>query len=83
MTVADTYHFALQHRLGVLGTISPDNTSQSALVGIAMTPTLEIVFDTVKSSRKYPNLIVKPACSFVIGYSDFDQDPPLIREFRL
>ncbi len=54
-------------RLGVLGTIGPTGTPQSALVGIAITPQLEIVFDTVKNSRKYPNLIARPACSFVIG----------------
>jgi hypothetical protein len=37
-------------------------------VGIATTTELEIVFDTVKSSRKYPNLIERPACSFVVGW---------------
>lgn len=39
----------------------------SALVGIAVTPGLEIVFNTVKSSRKYSNHIARPACSFVVG----------------
>ena len=38
-------------------------------VGIATTPRLEIVFDTVKSSRKYPNLVARHACSFVIGWA--------------
>jgi hypothetical protein len=109
-------------------------------MGIAITPQLEIIFDTFKSSRKYPNLISRPACSFVFGgwgtskqtiqyegqaeelnppeleqyqkiffkawpdgrarmnwpgiahfvvrptwirYSDFEQGPPLIREFSL
>jgi hypothetical protein len=32
-------------------------TPQSALVGIATTAGLKIVFDTVKTSRKYPSLI--------------------------
>jgi pyridoxine/pyridoxamine 5'-phosphate oxidase len=67
MTEADLYAFLVKHRLGVLGTIGPVGTPQSALVGIAITPQLEIVFDTVKSSRKFPNLIARPACSFVIG----------------
>ena len=140
MTEADLYAFMTKHKLGVLGTIGHAATPQSALVGIATTPQLEIIFDTVKSSRKYPNLISSAACSFVIGgwgageqtvqyegeaeelkspaleryqeiyfeawpdgparmswpgivyfvvrpawirYSDFDQDPPLIREFNL
>jgi pyridoxine/pyridoxamine 5'-phosphate oxidase len=124
-------------KLGVLGTIGPTGAPQSALVGIATTPLLEIVFDTVRSSRKYTNLVARPACSFVVGwtgeqtiqyegaaeelrppeleryqqiyfqawpdgpermkwpgivyfvvrpvwirYSDFDQNPPLICEFR-
>ena len=67
MTKSDIVAFIAQSRFGVLGTIGPGGTPQSALVGIAVTPELEIIFDTVKSSRKYPNLMVRPACSFVIG----------------
>jgi len=67
MTEADLYAFLATHRLGILGTIGPRGTPQSALVGIATTPQLEIIFDTVASSRKYPNLVARPACSFVIG----------------
>lgn len=63
------YSFLSQHRYGVVSSIAADGTPQSALVGIAPTPDLEIVFDTVKSSRKYPNLIARPACSFVIGWA--------------
>ena len=66
-TQAELYRFMASQRLGVLGTIGPTGTPQSALVGIAVTPKLEIVFDSVKSSRKYPNLIGRSACSFVIG----------------
>ena len=67
MTEADLFSFLVKQRLGVLGTIGPTGAPQSALMGIAATDKLEIVFDTVKSSRKYPNLIARPACSFVIG----------------
>jgi pyridoxine/pyridoxamine 5'-phosphate oxidase len=67
MTEADVYAFLSRQKLGVLGTIDAAGKPQSALVGIAVTPKLEIVFDTVSSSRKYPNLIARPACSFVIG----------------
>jgi len=67
MTEAGLYAFLAKQRLAVLGTIGHAGTPQSALVGIAITPQLEIVFDTVKSSRKYPNLIARPACSIVIG----------------
>jgi len=63
------YSFLSRHRYGVVSSISEAGTPQSALVGIAVTRELEIVFDTVKSSRKHPNLIARPACSFVIGWS--------------
>jgi general stress protein 26 len=73
MTPRDIFIFLAEQRLGVLGTMSADSTPQSALMGIAVTPELEIVFDTVKSSRKYPNLIAQPACSFVIGGWNADE----------
>src|SRR5260370_36309738 len=63
------YALMMQHRYGVVSSISRDGYPQSALVGIATSPELEIIFDTVKSSRKYPNLIERPRCSFVIGWA--------------
>jgi pyridoxine/pyridoxamine 5'-phosphate oxidase len=68
MDKAAIHAFMVRSRYGVLSNISSDGTPQSALVGIATTPALEIVFDTVKSSRKYPNLIRNPSCSFVVGW---------------
>jgi Pyridoxamine 5'-phosphate oxidase len=69
MTTPELFDFIHAQKLGVLGTISPEGTPQSSLVGIAVTPQLEIIFDTVKSSRKYRNLAANPACSFSIGWS--------------
>jgi hypothetical protein len=63
------HSFMARHRYGVISSTSGDNTPQSALVGIAITPDLEIIFDTVKSSRKYRNLIARSACSFVVGWA--------------
>jgi pyridoxine/pyridoxamine 5'-phosphate oxidase len=63
------HSFLSQHRYGVLSSISGNGTPQSALVGIAIGPDLEVIFDTVKSSRKYPNLVARPDCSFVIGWA--------------
>jgi hypothetical protein len=62
------YSFMSRYRYGVVSSISEEGTPQSALVGIATSPALEIIFDTVKSSRKYPNLIARPACCFVVGW---------------
>ncbi|MGB7845311.1 MAG: hypothetical protein WBL63_06830 [Candidatus Acidiferrum sp.] len=36
-------------------------------MGFAVTPELEIIFDTVKSSRKYPNLKKNARVAWVIG----------------
>jgi len=55
-------------RLGVLSTIGPQGEPQSALVGIAVTPEFEIVFDTVSRSRKFANLTRDPRAAFVIGW---------------
>ncbi|HEX4133190.1 MAG TPA: pyridoxamine 5'-phosphate oxidase family protein [Bryobacteraceae bacterium] len=68
MTEIDVYQFLVKCRLGVLGTIGKAGLPQSSLVGIAVTEGLEVVFDTVKISRKYANLIARPACSFAIGW---------------
>lgn len=69
MTEAALYAFLSRCRLGVLASIGETGTPQAALVGIAVTPLLEIVFDTVTTSRKYSNLTARPACSFVFGWS--------------
>ena len=62
------YSFMSRHRYGVVSSVSEDGLPQSALVGIATTSELEIIFDTVKTSRKYANLITRPECSFVVGW---------------
>jgi hypothetical protein len=53
-------NFILRQRYGVVSSIASDGTPQSALVGIACTPRLELIFDTLKSSRKYANLLQRP-----------------------
>jgi hypothetical protein len=68
MSKAGLRDYIAKCKLGVLGTAGPDARPQSALVGIAVTEELEILFDTVKSSRKYGNLIARPACSFALGW---------------
>ncbi len=60
--------FMARFRYGVVSSIAADGTPQSALVGIATSPELEIIFDTVRSSRKFPNLVARPSCSFVVGW---------------
>jgi hypothetical protein len=60
MDVTAIHSFMTRFLYGVVSSTSRDGIPQSALVGIATTPELEIIFDTVKSSRKYTNLIERP-----------------------
>lgn len=68
MTKEELFTFIQARKLGVLGYISQQGVPRAALVGIAVTPELEIVFDTVSSSRKFNDLRANPAASFVIGW---------------
>jgi pyridoxine/pyridoxamine 5'-phosphate oxidase len=73
----------------VQASVSPTGAPQAAVVGFAVTDALEIIFDTVATSRKYRNLRADPRVALVIGweratawvrYSDFTQNPPRIVE---
>ena len=69
MDRAELLAFMARQRNGVISSIGPEGTPQSALVDIATTPELEIVFDTLDTTRKYVNLTARPACSVVLGWS--------------
>lgn len=69
MDHAELYAFLRLQRLGVVSSLGPEGTPQSALVGVAVTPGLEVVFDTLRTKRKYRNLMARPACSVVLGVS--------------
>ena len=62
------FKFLTLNRLGVLSTLGPKGEPQSALVGFAVTPEFEIIFDTVSNSRKFRNLARDPRAAFVIGW---------------
>ena len=68
MDLGMLYSFMARQRYGVVSSVSDEGIPQSALMGIAVTPELEIVFDTVKTSRKYPNLVERAKCSVVVGW---------------
>jgi nitroimidazol reductase NimA-like FMN-containing flavoprotein (pyridoxamine 5'-phosphate oxidase superfamily) len=67
MELSEIYSFVQTERLAVLSTCTVDGQPESALVGFAVAPSLEIVFDTVKNSRKYPILKSNPRVALVIG----------------
>lgn len=68
MTKMELFEFMAAQRLAVVGSISLVGEPQSALVGIAVTKNLEIIFDTLDTSRKYKNLIADPRACLVIGW---------------
>ena len=70
MERTELFAYLQSQRLGVLGTLSALSAPQAALVGYAVSPALEILFDTVRTSRKYPNMMANPRVSFTIGGAD-------------
>jgi uncharacterized pyridoxamine 5'-phosphate oxidase family protein len=67
MNLQEILRFMDSERYGVLTTTTNSGQPEAALVGFAVTPALEIIFDTVRSSRKYPNLKENPRVAFVVG----------------
>ena len=59
--------FLRSHRWAVEATASPDGSPEAALVGYAVTDQLELVFDTLSSTRKATNLAANPRVAVVIG----------------
>lgn len=70
MTKVEIYNFIQKQKLAVLATVSSLDTPEAALVGIAVTPELELVFDTLGQTRKAQNLRLNPRIAFVIGWDD-------------
>lgn len=69
MNVEEVFEFMRSGRLAVLSTADEQGRPEAALMGYAVTPELEIIFDTVKTSRKYPNLKKNPRVAWVLGCS--------------
>jgi len=67
VNVDEVFQFMNRERLAVLATADDKGQPEAALMGFAVTPELEIIFDTVKTSRKYPNLKANPRVAWVIG----------------
>ncbi|WP_342726529.1 pyridoxamine 5'-phosphate oxidase family protein [Bradyrhizobium sp. B097] len=67
MTRAELLAFLRMHRLAVVSTVH-DGAPQAAVVGIAVSDELEIIFDTLTTSRKYQNLRADPRAALVIGW---------------
>lgn len=67
MNVEEVFQFLNGESLAVLATAADNGQPEAALMGFAVTPELEIIFDTLRTSRKYPNLKKNPCVAWVIG----------------
>ena len=70
MTRAELIAFLGRHRLGVLASVAAGGAPQSAVVGVAVSDALEIVFDTLGSTRKAANLRRDGRAALVIGWDE-------------
>ncbi|NUK03102.1 pyridoxamine 5'-phosphate oxidase family protein [Streptomyces lunaelactis] len=62
--------FLRRYKLAVQASVTPDGAPQAAVVGFAVSDELEIVFDTVESTRKYRNLRADPRIALVVGWDN-------------
>jgi pyridoxine/pyridoxamine 5'-phosphate oxidase len=65
---AELLAFLRRHRLAVEASVSTSGAPQAAVVGIAVTDALELVFDTLSSTRKFANLRADPRIALVVGW---------------
>ena len=70
MTRGELLDFLRQNKLMVQASVTSDGAPQAAVVGYAVTDTLEIVFDTLTSTRKYANLRANPRIALVVGWDE-------------
>jgi general stress protein 26 len=70
MSPADLLAFLRRHRLCVQASVASSGSPQGAVVGFAVSDDLEIVFDTLGTSRKMKNLRRDPRVAIVVGWDD-------------
>lgn len=70
MTRAELIAFIRRHRYAVEASTAVDGAPQAAVIGIAVTDDLELVFDTLGTTRKAQNLRRDPRIALVVGWDD-------------
>src|SRR6185312_5253274 len=66
--IAALYEFIRQRGLGVVSTVSENGAPEAALVNIAASPDLHLVFHAIQTTRKCSNLRRDPRVAIVIGW---------------
>ena len=70
MTRSELLSFLRRHRYAVQASSADDGAPQAAVVGIAVSDQLEIIFDTLGTSRKAQNLRRNARIALVVGWDD-------------
>jgi len=70
MTRAELLAFLRRHKLAVVSTVAAGGAPQAAVVGVAFTDDLEIVFDTLGDTRKAANLRRDARVAVVVGWDE-------------
>jgi len=70
MNKHDVLSFIQNHQLMLLATTHVDGRPEAAVVEFAETEDLGVIFDTLKTSRKYANLKRDPRIAVVIGWDE-------------
>lgn len=70
MMKEEIYEFLRGHQWAVEATVASSGGPQAAVIGFVVTPTLELFFDTLKSSRKYMNLRESSKIALVVGWDE-------------
>ena len=66
MTKTELVTFLRRQKFAAEASVSPAGTPQAAVVGIAVSDALEVVFDTIDSTRKCQNLRADPRVALVV-----------------
>ena len=64
---AELLEFMQAHTNVVQASVSPSGRAQAAVIGIALTDSFEIIFDSVDTTRKVKNLLLNHSIAFVFG----------------
>jgi general stress protein 26 len=70
MNRAELLAFIKRHRYAVQASVAANGAPQAAVIGVAVSGELELVFDTLGSTRKAENLRRDPRIALVVGWDE-------------
>lgn len=70
LTKKDAFEFLRSARLGAISTVSHDGSPEAAVINIAANSDLELIFETIQTTRKCVNLRRDPRAAIVVWRGD-------------